>query len=579
MSRDIFQAFAADNFQVTREYILPNGKRGYCAEHLTAKNVVTGQKKRAYYVEGSSYDMGYLMGYLAPDDVEKMGTDFIQNIIFAFFKDNPDECFIIRFFKWIFKLIIQKYISSWIYDLSVEIFKDIPYQYKQEIQGIADGYSDACNDAGRNPKVDYNDLWVLNVGVDCLLAFIYAPNAFIERLPKFIPKPSANMFQIPVACNAFAVFGNAVMAAQNGIKPHYFGRDFMFPTADVFQDTACHIIYNPDPQDGRIPLVSMAAPGFAGSIMAMNKEGIAMGVDMSPAANCDHRRAGFNSLLLVRDSIHRGASAQLALDNIINAQRGVSWDYMIADGTNNQAVAVETGTSVSNLDFVSYPPDELQGLGLLPGDQFLIANETQNLQNGLMVRWHDYQYPDAFLQFNEALFASYDKIYEPSRFGEHGYISQRINGQTENNCPYSFYFAPQRENKDDVLIMTNHFIVPSIRLCSMNPWTVEVAKDQFDDIQWRYDQLNDLILNTYNNIDWDQAWRVINFLAPDGCYVTDYYQHNPDYTYMDLQGQQCQTKQIQGSVSLCDLTAKVVLSRYGYYADEPVMTTLLNYVD
>jgi hypothetical protein len=579
MSKDILQAFAADNFKVVREHTLTNGKKGYCAEHLTAKNVVNGQKKRAYYVEGSSYDMGYLTGYLAPDEVEMMGITFIDEVIFEFFKDNPDECFIVKFFKWLLKKIIQKYLSKWIYDFSIEIFKDIPFQYIQEIQGLADGYSAARKEAGLNPKVDFQDLWALNVGVDCLLSFIYAPDVFIDQLPKFLPKPKAGQFQIPVACNAFAVFGNAVTAGQNGGKPHYFGRDFMFPTAGVFQDAACHIIYNPDPQDGRLPVVSMSAPGFAGSIMAMNKDGVAMGVDMSPAGNCDYHRAGFNSLLLVRDSVHRGASAQLALDNIINAQRGVSWDYIIADGKNDRAVAVETGFSVPDPDFVSYPPDDLQERGLLPGEQFLKAYETQNPQNGLMVRWNDYQYPEVFLQFNEAIFNFYGKTYEPSRFEEHGYISRRIDGKIETNCPFSFYFAPQRENKDDVLIMTNHFIAPSMRLCGMEPWSVEVAKDQLDDIQWRYDQLNDLILNNYGSINWEQAWKLINYLAPDGCYVTDYYQHNPDYKYTNDQGQQCLTKQIQGSVSLCNLTEKVALSRYGYYADEPVTTTLLNYVD
>lgn len=579
MGKDIREAFAADEFDVVCEYVL-NGKKGYCAEHRTAKNVVNGRKKRAYYVEGNSYEMGYLLGYLAWDEVEKMGTTFIQNIIFAFFKENPDECWLIKFFKSILKKIIQKHLAKWIYDFSVEILKDIPYQYKLEIHGLADGYTASCKAADRKPVVDFQDLWALNVGIDCLLSFIYAPDVFIERLPKFIPRPTSGMFRVPVACNAFAVFGDATSDMANGKKVHYFGRDFMFPTAEVFQDVACHIIYNPDPSEGnRLPLVSMSAPGFAGSIMAMNKDGIAMGVDMSPAGNCDHHRAGFNSLLLVRDSIHHGTGAQQALDNVIEAQRGVSWDYIIADGKNDEAVVIEAGMHTATMDFVSYPPDELQVLGVLPGQQFL--NEQQQIhQQGLMVRWHNYQYPEAFLQFNEVLFELYGKDYDPSRFGEHGYICERINGKIKNNCPYSFYFAPQRENKDDVLIMTNHYIVPAMRFCSMDPWTAEVAGSQLNDIQWRYDKLNDLILTRYGQINWDEAWKLINFLAAEpGSYVEDYYQNNPDYKYQNEQGEWCVTKQVEGSVSLCNLTTKVARSRYGYFADQPVRTTLLNYVD
>lgn len=579
MSKDISRAFANDDFKVIREYTLENGNKGYCAEHLTAKNVVSGQKKRAYYLEGSSYDMGYLMGYLALDDVEKMGTVFIQNIIFEFFKEDPNEFFLIKFIKSLFKKYIQNQISGWIFNIAEDIFKDIPFEYIQEIRGIADGYKDACLKAGREPKITFKDLWVLNVGIDCLLAFVYAPDAFLERLPKYAPKPKPSLFKVPVFCNGFAVFGNAVADIVSGKKAHYFGRDFMFPTANVFQDTACHIIYNPDPKDGRLPILSMSAPGFAGSMTAMNKEGVAMGVDMCPSGNCDHHRAGFNSLLLVRDTIHRGAGAEQALNNIINAQRGVSWDYIIADGTHNQAVAVETGVNVPNLDFVSFPDGDLQQLGLLPGQQFLAENDTQTSRNGLMVRWHDYQYPEIFLKFNEALFKAYDKPYDPARFGEQGYISERKNGKIENNCPYSFYFAPQRENKDDVLIMTNHYIVPSMRLCSMNQWAIKVSEGQLDDIQWRYDKLNDLILSHYGAIDWNEAWNLINFLAPDGCYETGYYDHNADYKYTNEQGQQSLTKQVLGSVTLCNLTTKVAKSLYGYYADDPIQTTLLNYVD
>ena len=240
-------------------------------------------------------------------------------------------------------------------------------------------------------------------------------------------------------------------------------------------------------------------------------------------------------------------------------------------------MAIEAGMRTPTMDFVSYPPDILQTLGLLPGQQFL-DDQKQTPQQGLMVRWHNYQYPEAFLQFNEALFELYGKKYDPSSFGERGYICERINGKIENNCPYAFYFAPQRENKDDVLIITNHFIIPAMRFCGMEPWTVEVAKDQLDDIQWRYDKLNDLILANYGKIDWELAWKLINFLAPDqDSYVPDYYQHNPDYSYQTEAGH-CSTKRVLGSVSLCNLTTKVVQSRYGYYADQPVRTTLMNYV-
>ncbi|MCL6589643.1 MAG: hypothetical protein K6U80_06790 [Firmicutes bacterium] len=582
MGKDIRQAFAADRYDVVSQHSI-NGRTGYCAEHQTAKNAVTGKKKRAYYVEGSPYEMGYLMGYMAPEEIELMSTIFIENIIFEFFKDNNAEFFLIKWFKHLVKKYIQLKLKSWVYEFSQDVFKDIPYEYKQEIYGIYRGYLAFCEKNQRKPIVTFRDLWVLNVGIDCLLSFFYNPNNFLEKFPKFPPEKPAALFRVPIACNGFSVFGNATRDPAPGgageAHYHYFGRDFMFPTADVFQNVACLIIYNPIPDNGRIPLVSMTAPGFAGSMTAMNTAGVAMGVDIAPSGNCDHRRDGFNSLLLVRDSIHRGSGAREALDNVVNAQRGVSWNYIIADGKNNQAVVVEAGLRTSKPESYPAPPEQLLNWGLLPDPQFFKTYENQTHQEGLMARWHDYKYPEAFLQFNRALFEYFGKMYDDSLFSERGYISKRINGKVESNCPFAFYFAPQREDKDDVLIVTNHFITPTMRYCAMDKWTVEVVKGQLDDIQWRYDKLNDLILEHYGNIDWAQAWRIINFLAAeDGSYVPDYYDYTRDYEYRDEDGQTHKTKAVQGSISLCNLTTKVIQTRYGYFVDEPVTITLGNYV-
>lgn len=99
--------------------------------------------------------------------------------------------------------------------------------------------------AVRGVKIDRKRLLVLNVGIDILLAVIY---------PGKLPQEKGwkpEHFRIPMMCNAFANFG------RNPDPYHYFGRDFMFVTGQVFQDTACLIIYNPD---RGLPFVSVTAP-------------------------------------------------------------------------------------------------------------------------------------------------------------------------------------------------------------------------------------------------------------------------------------------------------------------------------
>ena len=77
-------------------------------------------------------------------------------------------------------------------------------------------------------------LLALNLGIDCLLAHIYTGTIFAER------GVHPGLLRTPIGCNAFSISGDAAGGR------HFFGRDFMFPTADVFQDTACLMLQVPE---------------------------------------------------------------------------------------------------------------------------------------------------------------------------------------------------------------------------------------------------------------------------------------------------------------------------------------------
>lgn len=80
---EIRQGFDSDQFAVMKTAAC-EGMRGYMAEHKTAKNLVTGKPKKAFYAEGSGYQMGHLMGQLAEQDVRRMTTEFVDKIVLAF---------------------------------------------------------------------------------------------------------------------------------------------------------------------------------------------------------------------------------------------------------------------------------------------------------------------------------------------------------------------------------------------------------------------------------------------------------------------------------------------------------------
>jgi hypothetical protein len=577
----IIKAFEDDKFEVDRgEGVFPfQGKIGIRATHQDAENSQTGEKKKAYYVEGNHYQMGYLMGRMAEPEISLMANDYVNEIVFDYINAELDADLQKKIGEFLFEIV----------DLHCEKIKpDIPQEYTDEIKGICCG----CKAANPNTKVEENRLFVLNVGTDALLSVIYSGKLPKFKLIKLLSaawklihkliwlKPATKLtpskyLRTPIMCNGFSVFGQAAGGS------HYMGRHLMFPNAGVFQDVASMIIYNSDVKS-EFPIVSVNAPGMVGSMTVMNDQGVACGVDMMPSGNCNPNRPGMNSMPLMRHCIMLGDSCDSAVDVIKNAQRGVSWLYVVADGITDKSCIVEAGMSTNCLNPLKYPPFYLKWLRLLPSKRFLKKHSNVQLQNGLMVRESNYRFPTVFItKFNRRLWKFFKwiirvfkcaniKIY-PDAFDETGYINKHWK---EKNCPYNYYFAPQRDKRDDVVVASNHFIIPQMRLCSMKPWTIFISQVNIDDIQWRYDELNNQIFTALKGggiINFAKAQELISFLRPhpDGP-CPEYYNPYPKLPLEQID--------IRGCISVMDLKNKIMRSHYGYYADEWIQITLPNYI-
>lgn len=326
----LFRAFTADGFQV-KKWAQIEGKLGMRAEHATARNYDTGQKKASYYLEGTPYERGYLLGLLAEPEISDMAVKFVDNIVFDFIG--------LEFLN-LFPLL-QQMLVNLIQALSISAWISQPEHVHDEVNGILDG----CKKSNSRTQVTQARLSVMNVGIDVLCALIYTGWFLRERIPQITPKN----IRLAMMCNAFSVFGEA---AGGG---HYFARDFMFATGSALQNHIAHMLCRPDSAEGETeklyPFVSVTAPGIMGSISAMNINGVAAGLNMSPAANCDTEHTGFNSLLLLRECVMRGGNAVEAAEVVQNAKRGVSWNYALSDGSTDTACTVEAGASWPTLDF------------------------------------------------------------------------------------------------------------------------------------------------------------------------------------------------------------------------------------
>lgn len=547
----LYDAFAADGFRIEKWAHTQTGALGLMAKHLTAANYDTVEKKAAYYLEGTPYERGLLLGLLAEPAVADMAISFADNIVFDQMRlDHLNR------YKWLQKLLV-----SLVDELTQNAWQSLPAHVHDEAAGLLDG----CRRSNPKTRVTKSRLIVLNAGIDTLLALLYTGGMLRELAPLI----KAEDIHIKLMCNAFTAFGNA---AGGG---HYFARDFMFASGAVLQNNVAHIIHRPlgRADERGLTHVSVTAPGIIGCFSAMNECGVAGGINMSPAANCDPQRVGMNSLLLLRDCVMRGSSAREAAAEITTARRGVTWNYVLSDGAEDTACTVEAGASWPLTDYMNMPPTALRQY--LPDADFFARHPAAPIVNGAAVRWYGEPLPQEYLSFNHGLWRAWNEsgtppvTLHPDALLPEGFINQ--SGE-EKNCPSTQYFAPMRA-LEGVHMTGNHFLLPQMRMCAMDSWVARLTLGHSNDIQWRYDALRHEISKTLErdgSISFASARRLADFLAPYGAYPA-YYQHKP-------KSRDGRALRIEGCVSVFDLKARVAESHYGYFADEWVRTTLPNYL-
>ena len=611
----IEKAFRHDGFVVTLS-AEKDGCLGVAAEHVSARIGGSSRAKRAFYLEGDNYQMGFLLGCLAPREIFRMTHEFLQKVVFAFFDTHEVRAQGLS-------ADLRNLITRIAMGVTHAALPDIPAEYREELQGIVDGCASSAGRSGRasapsgaaagsgtsstGTTVTLDDLMTLNFGIDAILAHVYSGALFARR--GFKP----GMLKTPIGCNAFFIGGAAAGGAC------FFGRDFMFPTANIFQETACLIVQRPVARRGerRLPFVSQTAPGIIGSITGMNSAGVAMGVNMLPSRFCSAGRPGFNSLPLVRDCLQYCETSSQVVDRIVHAQRGVSWLYPIADGV-GRAYVVEAGRKLGpweSFPYFTWVPWHYRRR--LPTLSFIRRMRrrygTPRPIMGALARGNHYTLPDEYItRWNERLWHAFegdwfarirdflgdlagriidlvrgsrlwailhkdvqtlhhDADFTKVDFGERGYINA---DWKEKNCPGPFYFAPQRGHRPDVLVATNHAISPEIRLTAMNEWTALLAGGNLNEIQWRYDELSreilDAIAASPSGVTEETAWDLINFLRPNGRFP-EFYNPGGQRSWADIQ--------VHGSISLCELTKRKMKSLYGYYGDEPVTVHLGSYIE
>ena len=252
------------------------------------------------------------------------------------------------------------------------------------------------------------------------------------------------------------------------------------------------------------------------------------------------------------------------------------------------------------------------------------AQAASPFRQGAMVRWETFKDPCGELGygvFNKGLWERAKKEWEDvkGQFGPDGMINAT---HRTKNCPSGSYFAPLRVESEDIVLASNHYLCPEMRLTTMSKVPFQMEPDYPSDSQWRYDRLNQLVREARGCVEGEptneadlppiseeKAKELINYLEPacthgpcihadrENCYhFTKYASDACKKRWRAAGGPAIRLPKlaklitpsepadlppipIEGAISVFNLAKRTIDSYYGYYGDPWVKLRLLPYVD
>jgi hypothetical protein len=527
-----------------------DGDKGYLAiypgkftQGVNAEGKEVGPiPKRCMILTGKPYSMGYQSAMLMPEEGYRMMTDFMKRLGLGEFKriglsnlptEGPES---VESYRLLFETLVE---------VAGLIKNDVPVYLRLEMQGFADGMNAAgymkCGPEYADRPINYDHLLALNQAIDGTFYLLGAALGYVPETDKnkeIIKKCRNTFFTIvrgglsgnnsdtnagketdsamlakfkaayeksgaglPLfGCNEFVLTGSMTDTGHT-----YHGRDFMFATGDVFQDTACMVVRLPD---RGYPFASTAAPGFIGQSVGMNIKGLSVAQDICMASAIGDN-PGLGSMIVVRDVAQNCATLSNAVSHVKRMPRGVPWIYFIVDdeydGEYGCGVELGTVTNLRNKDVTdgTILPLVTRGILLNMGLWDDFKDGIAQIDNGVYARGAGWSYPT-------------DAEYNSDNFDMDFLQNDRPKSLLEYKEHYKSgrKFTPQNEENSEMLVSTNFLLAPQMRM-------------------FQFETVMQLIYGTSGELG-DSTWRYNNMLK----YISDskeingkirFFGDNPDY--------------------------------------------------
>eukprot|EP01080_Neovahlkampfia_damariscottae_P007861 gene7861-12332_t len=576
-TKEIIEAFEKDGYTIKTQVEF-KGQRGFYAAHKTATTLSTKQPKYVLYVEGSGYEMGYLRGMLTKNQTVQMFNDYLLYVVPELISFDLVEKY--RNKPW-FRAFMHL-LKSFLITSSTQSFKKSidahPTMFPKSLIDEMKGIVDSLQKQGVK-SVTMDKAITLNYGVDWMMTNAYTGFGFIKAVKEFlltkenqqlqyhkefmhVLNTEKKLFEPTVACDAFGIKGKATKSGED----IFFGRDFQLKTGRVFQNVNLMIIYHPT--DGRNSIVSATAPGLVGSITALNTHGYTMAVDILRSAAANQEHPGLNSIMLIRTVADNVRTTRQAIQFISNSLRGTPWLYPMCDITGD-CVVIEAGKhEKEESNPLKYVPKGFPK-SILPTSEFLKQYSQNKFSNGIYIREMNWKLNKKFLDFNKKLFEYFQL--NATAFEKYGKTDEIFDKFQEESVyakkGFYYFFSPQREELDDVIITTNLAVVPEMRITQMSPLT-SMMQGGSKGMQYRYDRINKMILENYGKIDWEYVRNIITRLSPDRTpgFWSNYWDPNDPMT-----------AEIEGQITIVDIKKRIIEMKGGYWTDDFIKLQLLNY--
>lgn len=568
-----------------------DGDTGYLAEyrgkvstHEDGNGEPITHPKYCLVLTGKPSSMGYQTGWLRAEAAHAMLTRFLRVVgisqlnTFGISVDiNSPEG------EKIFDLLYDE-----IKTYGQESEKYIPGYLKEEMHGLVDG----LNARGGYDDVSYEDVLALNQGVDSTYFLmsallnkvpasgeynwnIRAWELFIQMFALLNKEDDVNMdmlkkqefpdlsnFDMPLfGCNEFVISGDITGGEV------YHGRDFMFSTADIYQDAACMMVYLPDEER---PFVGVSTPGFVGQAAGMNDKGVSIGMDISQGMGYG-QVPGVGCLLVARKVLQEAITLYDAIEELRDTSRGVPWVYAIGDDELDNEYGYGAMLETVRSDDLDPAMENYQYLGLGYGlgagfngynllpvwEQGLFTLDILNLSddlpdNGVMVRGQGWIFPEYF----EGRDMDFVKSEENPERDPYGLYHQDLD----------VYFQSPGEDSWDMVTATNHNIIPRMRLSQLHPIVHLIyGNGQLAESMWRnHTMVENITKYKEDGIaffgddpdfpDEGSAAGIIDFLNPRWEENRWFYGDNLD-------------RQVGGCHVIMNNTTKEIRGLFGYMAD------------